>query len=111
MAKELTIEELKAQNATLTAENKQLKADAKASEGIIAGQAKKLANIEAAQGEDAPIVVTHEDNQYRVLGKQFNIKGAIVKASELGENEEAVKHLVVTQSDLLQLVVKANAAK
>lgn len=149
MGKELTPEELQAENARLTQENKETRAESSklqqantdlkaenanlkvvngnltadkqalvqanaelngelsAAGTIIAGQAEQLANAETAQAEAAVVIVTHEQKQYRVLGKQFNVKGEVIKAEDLGKNKEALKHLVDTKSGLLHLVVKA----
>ncbi|WP_400194062.1 hypothetical protein [Hymenobacter sp. B81] len=106
-APEPTIESLTADNARLTQENTQLREELAAAQVVIAEQGEALANAEAAQAVDKVIIVTYDGKQYRVLGKQFNIKGELVKAEELGKNKEALQHLVDTKSGLLQPVAKA----
>ncbi|MBC6698885.1 hypothetical protein [Hymenobacter sp. BT190] len=92
---------------SLTAENVRLQGELELAQGIIAGQAEQIANSETAQQQGTAVIVTHEQKQYRVLGKQFTVKGELIKAEDLGKNKEAVKHLIETKSGLLQLVPKA----
>ena len=100
-------ETLEQKIARLEAENAKYQQELTDTQGIVAEQAEALANAEASKTEGAAIIVTYEKQQYRVIGKQFTIKGALVKAEELSTNKEAVKHLVETKSGLLQLIEKA----
>ncbi|SHL87438.1 hypothetical protein [Hymenobacter psychrotolerans] len=96
---------------SLTAENTRLQGELELAQGIIAGQAEQLANVETAQQHGDVVVVSYGKQQYRVLAKKFHIKGAEVKAEDLGKNQEALKHLVESKSGLLAPVAKAEAAK
>lgn len=76
---------------------------------IITEQSEVIANAEAAQTQAEVIIVSYEQKQYRVLAKQFNINGKVVKAAELAQDKESLKYLVEKKSGLLQLVEKAPA--
>ncbi|WBO86258.1 hypothetical protein [Hymenobacter yonginensis] len=95
---------------SLTTENTRLQGELDAANIVIAGQAAALKKAETAAAASDAIVVTHEDKQYRVLGKQFRIKGELVKAEELEKNPEALKLLVDSKSGLLVLITKEEAA-
>ncbi|MCA8830539.1 hypothetical protein [Hymenobacter pini] len=95
---------------SLTAENIRLQGELNAANIVIAGQAAALKKAEAVAGASDAIVVTHEEKQYRVLGKKFKVKGQEVKAEELEQNPEAIKHLVDSKSGLLVLITKEAAS-
>lgn len=86
---------------SLTAENTRLAGELEVAQAVIADQAERLSNVEAAQTEDAPVVVTFEKKQYRVLGKAVQVLGRVVKAADLGKDKEALAFLVESQSGLL----------
>ena len=91
---------------SLTAENVRLQGELDVAQGIVAEQAERLSNVEAAQTVDAAVVVTHDKKQYRVIGKAVQVKGRIVKADELGKDKEALAFLVESQSGLLVPIEK-----
>ncbi|OUJ68827.1 hypothetical protein [Hymenobacter crusticola] len=93
---------LQTENAALKAENTSLGEDLDKAESLINEQTKKLANAEAAKDENSPLVVTHEDVQYRVLAKQVKIGNKVVKADELAASPELLAQLIASGSGLLQ---------
>ena len=92
---------------SLTAENVRLQGELDVAQGIIAGQAEQLANSETAHKQGNVVIVSHDKQQYRVLAKEFQVKGQKIKAEELGKNKEALAYLVESKSGLLVPVVKA----
>jgi predicted RNase H-like nuclease (RuvC/YqgF family) len=81
---------------------RELELDAEANEQTITSLEAKVRQAEA--GGDGTIVVTHEDQLYRVVVPQFHFEGRIVKAEELASDAETVAKLVKAGSGLLEKV-------
>lgn len=101
----------KSQQDTLKGELATTKTDLKAAKAVIDGQAEALKNAESVAAASDLTIVTYKGQQYRVVGKQFKVKGEVVKAEDLAKNEEALKYLVESKSGLLVPITKAEASK
>lgn len=87
----------------LTAEQESHSATKTQAADEIGKLSEKLANAtkSAAQGF---VTVDHGDKTYKVIGKQFNIKGKIVTVDDLLTDSESMDYLVSKGSHILQEV-------
>ena len=108
---EISHEELQALYAKALKRIEDLEGEAVDSAQLILELHQQLDNAQAGQELSPVVVVTHEQQKYRVIGAKFKHAGEEYTAADLKKHPDVVKQLVEAGSGLLQKVEKATGKK
>lgn len=97
-------------NETLEQKVARLEAENAQQQEIIAGQSEQIQLAETSASVQLP-VVTHEDQKYAVLAKEFTFEGVKIKDVELKSKPAVIQALVEAKSGILELITKPEAAE
>ena len=103
--------ELEALYAQQLKRNEDLEGELATSTELVIDLTGRLDNATASAELSPVVVVTHEQQKYRVIGAKFKHAGEEYTAADLKKHPDVVRQLVEADSGLLQKVEKATGKK
>lgn len=108
---EISHEELQGLYAKALKRIEDLEAEGADAAQLILELHQQLDNARAGEELSPVVVVTHEQQKYRVIGAKFKHAGEEYAAADLKKHPDVVKQLVEAGSGLLQKIEKATGKK